>query len=45
MDAIVRARPSSVKGRMIKRLVLSSTMSPGIPLKTDGLEADLGQDA
>ena len=45
VDAIVRARPSSVKGRMIKRLVLSSTMSPGIPLKTDGLEADLGQDA
>ena len=45
VDAIVRARPSSVKGRMIKRLVLSSTMSPGIPLKTDGLEADMGQEA
>ena len=45
LDAIVRARPSSVKGRMIKRLVLSSTMSPGIPLKTDGLEADMGQEA
>ena len=45
VDAIVRARPSSVKGRMIKRLVLSSTMSPGIPLKTDGLEADMGQES
>lgn len=45
LDAIVRARPSSVKGRMIKRLVLSSTMSPGISLKTDGLEADMGQES
>ncbi len=45
VDAIIRARPSSVKGRMVKRLVLSSTMSPGIPLKTDGLEADTGQKA
>src|SRR3989338_2741417 len=45
LDAIVRARPSSVKGRMITRLVLSSTMSPGIPLKTDGLEADMGQES
>ena len=45
VDAIVRARPASVKGRMIKRMVLSSTMSPGIPLKTDGLETDAPQDA
>ncbi|MBI4340767.1 MAG: 50S ribosomal protein L1 [Candidatus Omnitrophica bacterium] len=41
LDAIVRARPASLKGRMIKRLSLSSTMSPGIPLKTEGLEANL----
>ena len=40
LDAIVRARPSSMKGRMIRRLSLSSTMSPGIPLKTEGLETD-----
>ena len=45
MDAVVRSRPSSVKGRMIKRLVLSSTMGPGIPLKTDGLETDAGQES
>ena len=44
VDAMVRARPASVKGRMIKRMVLSSTMSPGIPLKTDGLETDAAQD-
>ena len=40
LEAIVRARPSSMKGRMIKRLSLSSTMSLAIPLKTEGLEAD-----
>ncbi len=40
VEAIVRARPASLKGRMVRRLTLSSTMSPGIPLKTEGLEAD-----
>ncbi|MBI3321970.1 MAG: 50S ribosomal protein L1 [Candidatus Omnitrophica bacterium] len=44
MDAIVRARPSTVKGRMIRRMSLSSTMSPGIPLKIEGLEADSSQE-
>ena len=44
VDAIVRSRPVALKGRMIKRLVLSSTMSPGISLKTDGLEADTAQE-
>ena len=38
VEAVVRARPSSLKGRMIRRLSLSSTMSPGIPLATEGLE-------
>ena len=44
MDAIVRARPSSAKGRLIRRVVLSSTMSPGISIKTDGLETDSAQE-
>jgi large subunit ribosomal protein L1 len=44
IEAIVRARPSSVKGRMIKRMSLSSTMGPGIPLKTDNLEAEATQE-
>ena len=44
VDAVVRARPSSLKGRMIRRLSLSSTMSPGIPLKTEGLEAEVVQE-
>ena len=44
LEAIVRARPSAVKGRLIRRVSLSSTMSPGIPLKTEGLEADSSQE-
>ena len=30
MDAVLRARPASVKGRYIKSLTLSCTMSPGV---------------
>ena len=45
LDAVVRAKPASVKGRMIQRLSLSSTMSPGIPLKTDGLETDSAKES
>ena len=40
VQAIVRARPAAVKGRLIQRLSLSSTMSPGIQLTTEGLEDD-----
>lgn len=43
LEAIVRARPATVKGRMIRRASLSSTMSPGIPIQTDTLETDTGQ--
>ena len=32
IDAIIRAKPSATKGRYIENCVLSSTMSPGIPL-------------
>ena len=45
MEAIVRAKPSSVKGHMIRRCSLASTMSPGIDLKTEGLEAEGAQEA
>ncbi len=44
VDAIVRARPSSLKGKMIRRMSLASTMSPGILLKTDGLETNMEQE-
>ena len=40
VQAIVRARPSTVKGRLISRLSLSSTMSPGIPVSAEGFEDD-----
>jgi len=40
VQAIVRARPSAVKGRFINRLSLSSTMSPGILVSTEGFEED-----
>ena len=45
IDAIVRARPATLKGRMLRRLSLSSTMSPGIDLKTDGLEVNTEQES
>jgi large subunit ribosomal protein L1 len=30
MDAVLRARPAAVKGQYIRRLVLTTTMSPAI---------------
>ena len=41
LDAIVRARPSTLKGKMLRRVSLSSTMSPGITIKTEGLETEM----
>lgn len=32
MDAILRARPASVRGRLIRQLTLTSTMGPGVRL-------------
>ncbi|MGH2539922.1 MAG: 50S ribosomal protein L1 [Actinomycetota bacterium] len=42
VDEILRAKPSSSKGRYIKSLVLSSTMSPGVridPTRPKGMDA------
>ncbi|MBI4004202.1 MAG: 50S ribosomal protein L1 [Candidatus Omnitrophica bacterium] len=44
VQAIVRARPSAVKGRLISRLSLSSTMSPGILVNVEGFEEDAEQE-
>ncbi|MFZ9923833.1 MAG: 50S ribosomal protein L1, partial [Ilumatobacteraceae bacterium] len=30
LDELVRAKPSAAKGRYLKRITLSSTMSPGV---------------
>lgn len=38
LEAMMRARPSTLKGKMVRRLSLSSTMSPGIPLDIEELE-------
>ncbi|MEN3185365.1 MAG: 50S ribosomal protein L1 [Atribacterota bacterium] len=36
LDAVVRMKPSAAKGRYIKKLVMSTTMSPGIPIDVNG---------
>ncbi|MBI4343263.1 MAG: 50S ribosomal protein L1 [Candidatus Omnitrophica bacterium] len=40
MQAIARSRPASLKGDMLRRMALNSTMSPGIPLDIEGLETE-----
>ena len=37
IDEIIKAKPSAAKGRYIENCVLSSTMSPGIPLDLRGV--------
>ena len=38
MDAIVRARPASAKGKYLDSVTLSSTVSPGLPLEAASFE-------
>lgn len=47
VDEVLRSKPSSAKGRYIKSLALSATMSPGVridPTKPKGLEASTTSD-
>ena len=44
MEAIVRAKPASLKGRMLRRCSVASAMSPGITLKIEGLETEGAQE-
>jgi large subunit ribosomal protein L1 len=32
IDAVVKARPASAKGRFVENITLAATMSPGIPV-------------
>ena len=34
IDAIIKARPSAVKGQFLKSVVLSPTMGPGVKVNT-----------
>jgi large subunit ribosomal protein L1 len=36
MDAVLRARPSSVKGNYVRSISISSTMSPGMKVAYEG---------
>ena len=35
IDAVIRAKPASTKGRYLRALFISSTMGPGIRVNTD----------
>ncbi len=39
IDAVMRAKPASVKGQYVRKITLSSTMGPGIKLDLGGLVA------
>jgi large subunit ribosomal protein L1 len=39
LDELVRAKPSAAKGRYLKRITLSSTMSPGVRIDPSVVES------
>lgn len=39
MDALIKAKPSTAKGTYLKKVSISSTMGPGIPLDIPALQA------
>jgi len=39
IDSVLKARPAALKGKYVKRITVASTMSPGIDLDLDALDA------
>ena len=35
LDEVLRAKPSSAKGRYVKKVTFATTMGPGIPVDTN----------
>ena len=44
LDEIVRLKPSSSKGRYIKKIVVSSTMGPGVPIDPSRIRDEAAAD-
>jgi len=41
LDSVLKAKPSTSKGRYLKSVTLSSTMGPGVPVDTTKLSKKL----
>jgi len=41
LDSVIKAKPSTSKGRYLKSVTLSSTMGPGVPVDTAALSKKL----
>ena len=42
LDEIVRLKPSAAKGRYLRKITLSTTMGPGIPVDTNKTRPESG---
>jgi large subunit ribosomal protein L1 len=42
MEEIIRLKPSAAKGRYLRKITLSTTMGPGIPVDTNKIRAESG---